>query len=160
MSRLSLTLLSAILLAPSILVANAAPAAKEGRNSTNAFPGLPLMPAGSVVQGIVLPRYEDGRVVSLIKIATLKVLSVSLLSVEDLVAALYDESGNMTKIITPKGYIDFADNLVRSEGAITMEDPRFKVSGQCLHFNTLRKVGVLRGPVRTVLSSTQNHSQR
>ncbi len=109
---------------------------------------------------IVLPRYEEGRVVSLIKIAQLKVESVSMLSAEDLVAALYDQSGNMTKITTMKGYIDFACELVSSEGQITMEDPRFRVRGQQLHFDTLRKVGVLRGPVRTVIPASQNYSKR
>ncbi len=160
MLRSFLILLSCVLFVSPCLAADAAPAVAGAKDSTNAFPGLPLMPEGSVVNRIVLPRYEEGRVVSLIKIAQLKVESVSMLSAEDLVAALYDQSGNMTKITTMKGYIDFACELVSSEGQITMEDPRFRVRGQQLHFDTLRKVGVLRGPVRTVIPASQNYSKR
>lgn len=144
----------------------AAPAAQEGqgtsaaKDATDVFPGLPLMPAGSVVKGIVLPRYEAGKVISLIKIATLTVESSSLVSVKDFTAALYDQSGNITKIATPVGFFHFDSSRVNSDGQITMDDPRFRARGQQLHLDTQTRVGVLRGPIRTIIPAAQNYSDR
>lgn len=132
----------------------------QRKDATNAFPGLPLMPAGSVVNGIVLPRYEGGHVTSLIKIARLTVESASIVSAKDLTAALYDSSGNTTKIVTPQATIDFSSEQVSSEGPISMDDPRFSASGQQMDFDALRKRGFLRGPVRTVIPAAQNYSHR
>lgn len=131
-----------------------------GKDATNVFPGLPLMPAGSVVKGIVLPRYEEGKVISLIKIATLTVESPSLVSVKDFTAALYDQAGNITKVVTPLGFFNFDSARVNSDGQITMDDPRFRARGQQLHFDTQKRAGVLRGPIRTIIPAAQNYSDR
>lgn len=156
MRHLLLTLLAATL----ALQPAAAQDTVKGKDSSNLFPGLPLMPAGSVVKGIVLPRYEEGKVISLIKIATLTVESPSLVSVKDFTAALYDRAGNITKIATPLGFFNFDSSRINSDGQITMEDPRFRAHGQQLHFDTQQRVGVLRGPIRTVIPAAQNYSSR
>ncbi len=134
--------------------------AVQAKDSTSAFPGLPLMPAGSVVKGIIVPRYESGKVSSLIKIAELKVESSSLLSVKGFAASLYDQSGNITKIVTPLAYMNFETAFVNSQGQISMDDPRFTARGQQLHLDTQKKVGVLRGPIRTSIPAAQNYSHR
>lgn len=146
--------------APAIVQEGEGQSPTPKNDSRSVFPGLLLMATGSVVSRIVLPRYEEGRISSLIKIATLTVETESLVRIKDMTAALYDKEGNMTKIISPQGYIDFTMDRVCSEGKITMEDPRFQVCGQQLYFDTYRKCGVVRGPVRTVIPATQNYTQR
>lgn len=138
-------------LIPTGLWAQEASPLSPSKASTTEFPGLPLLPPGSKVKGILLPRYENNRVSALLKIGTLKVEEASLVRVDDFSAYLYDPEGNTTQITSPTGWFNFKTSHISSSGQISIIDPRYRLRGQQIHFDVTRKLGLVRGPVRTVI---------
>ncbi len=115
------------------------------------FPGLQLLPPGSVVKGISLPRYENHRVTALLRADELTVLSRSELQLTGIVAELYMSSGEVTSIRTGKVTYNFSTGLAESHAETQVSDPRFTARGNGLIFSSTRKQGLLRGPVRTTV---------
>ncbi len=117
------------------------------------FPGLQLLPPGSIIEGINLPRYEEGRVTSLIKAHALKVITRSLVRIEKLSAALYDKKGYVSNISSASANYDFAAQRIHSAGLTEIKDSRIRAVGGGVIINVPKRTGVLRGPVRTILAA-------
>ncbi len=115
------------------------------------FPGLQLLPPGSVIKGISLPRYENHRVTSLMRAAELRIVSRSELRLTGLVAELYAPSGEVTGIHTGQVDYSFETKLAESRAETRVSDPRFTARGSGVIFSSARKQGLLRGPVRTTI---------
>ncbi len=111
-----------------------------------------MMPPGTVLEGIKLPRYEGARVTSLIQAKLLRVLTRNEVNLEELFAEIYDERGFTTTLKSPTGHYDFRSGDVRSSGRTDVYDTRFRAKGQHLYYSTATQRGHLRGPVRTILS--------
>ena len=119
------------------------------------FPALQLLPPGSVVKGISLPRYLNHRVVSLFRSSELKILTRSEVQLSDISAEMYAPSGETTRIATPQVHYDFRTEMAEGSGETTVSDPRFSASGKGVIFSATRQCGLLRGPVRTTVSFAQ-----
>ncbi len=119
------------------------------------FPAVALLPPGTVVEGIKLPRYEGARVTALIQAKNLQVLSRNEVSIEGLLVELYGESGHTTSLSAEAGKYDFRVEEVRSSGRTSVHDPRFRAQGAQLLYSTTQQRGHLRGPVRTIISRSQ-----
>ncbi len=129
------------------------PAALTGGTSApGEFPAISMLPPGTVVEGITLPRYEGPRISSLIKANSLRVLSRHEVSIKGLLAEVYDKEGYITAIKSDTGDYNFRTSVVQTTGKTFMKDQRFRAQGKELTYSAETQRGILRGPVRTILS--------
>ena len=124
------------------------------------FPALQFLPAGSVVEGISIPRYENHRVTALLMAESMQVQDRSTVVMRALEASLYGEDGNQTDIETDSVSYSFATKTAQSTGTAQVKDPRFSAKGKEVIFNTTIRKGFLRGPVTTTVSASQFSSSK
>ena len=93
------------------------------------FPGLQLLPPGSVVKGISLPRYENHRVTALVQIRELRVESRTRITLEGIAATLFSKDGFRTAVSTPRATYDFSTMRAETSGRTTVRDGRFTARG-------------------------------
>ncbi len=144
---------------PALLLALLAPLAHAqlGADSVGKgeFPALQLLPPGSVVKGISLPRYVGSRVASLFRAAELKVLSRSDVELSGIEAELYSPTGEVTRISAPLVRYSFRSEQAGGNGNTSVTDPRFTARGSGVIFSSTRQCGLLRGPVHTTVNIRQ-----
>lgn len=141
---LSLFLLTAVPLLPAQVASRTA-----GKNE---FPALQLLPPGSKVQGISLPRYENHRVTAHIIADLLEVCSRHLVQMHAIRTMLYGENNETTEIRLDKAEYNFATSVMTSNAPASVVNPRFTARGASVIFNTATQQGFLRGPVYTSLT--------
>lgn len=151
MSRRALSLL---LLLPLALSARGA----DGAGSADAvgageFPGLQLLPAGSVVENISLPRYENHRVTALLQADKLCIIDRRTVELQGIRGTLYNTDGTKTEVQAGNVRYDFTTKKAISAGTVSVNDARFSARGERLLYNTTNNRGVLVGPVRTTFSA-------
>ncbi len=123
--------------------------------SKGEFPALQLLPPGSIVKGISLPRYVDHRVASLFLARELEILSRSDVRLSGIEVDLYSLRGETTHISTPQVHYSFRTEQARGDGATTVTDPRFTAQGSGVIFSSTLQCGLLRGPVHTTVDTRQ-----
>lgn len=120
---------------------------------TGEFPGLQLLPAGSVVENISLPRYEHHRVTALLQAEKLCILDRRTAELHGIRGTLFNEDGTKTEIQAGSVRYDFTTKRAVSSGTVSVSDARFSARGERLLYNTTNSRGVLVGPVRTTFST-------
>lgn len=121
------------------------------------FPGLQLLPPGSVLRGISLPRYEEHRVAALFTAEKMEVKSRSLVVLSALRVHLYDRNGETTDLDSAEAHCDFARARVISPVQTRLVSPRMEAQGTALVYDTERHVGLLKGPVGTAIRMDKTH---
>jgi len=116
------------------------------------FPALQLLPAGTVLENITLPRYKDARVTSLMKLERLLILSNTLMRIDGLNISMFSEDGGIQRISSDSAEYDFEQKTVRTQGATHLLDDRIRIQGNQIFFDTQTQRGMLKGPVRSVFS--------
>ena len=117
------------------------------------FPALQLLPPGSVVKGISLPRYLNHRVVSVFRSTELKILTRSEVQLTGIRAQMFSATGETTHIVTPMVHYSFRTEKAVGEGDTSVSDPRFTARGKGVVFSATRQCGLLRGPVHTTVNT-------
>lgn len=117
------------------------------------FPGLQLLPPGSVLRGISLPRYEEHRVTALFTAERMEVKSRNLVLLKGVHVQLYDKEGGTTNLETADAHYDFSRSRVTSPVRTSLVSPRMEAEGMSLVFDAERQVGLLKGPVVTAIRS-------
>ncbi len=120
----------------------------------NEFPGLQLLPPGSKVRGISLPRYENHRVSALLMSELLEILTRSEIRFTGIRAKLYADNGEITTVLCPRADYDFSKSAVTTADSAEVDSTRFTASGAGVIFSTKTNMGILRGPVRTTVNSS------
>lgn len=118
------------------------------------FPGLQLLPEGSVVRGISLPRYENHRVAAMVMADELQVATRSVVLLRNIRSELYDEGGHVTSVTCGDARYDFSRAGVSTDKPAKVKDPRFSAAGTGVVFSTRSRKGMLMGPVRTTFVSS------
>lgn len=149
MKRLCTSLCAAALCAP--LLWGQTP---RSEMAASEFPGLQLLPPGSLVKGISLPRYEKHRVSALLMADLMEVLTRSDISFTSIRANLYAENGEITLVTCPKAAYDFRTKMVNSTTRTEVDSTRFSALGTGVTFSTETNMGVLKGPVRTTVKNS------
>lgn len=116
------------------------------------FPGLQILPPGSVVEDISLPRYEHHRVSALFQAKRLCIISRRVVELQGIRGTMYGVDGTTTEFHTESAQYDFTTKRISSAGAAEVTDPRFSARGNKLLYDSGNRRGVLLGPVRTSLS--------
>lgn len=150
---------------PTILCALSLAAPSWGQVPTddvgaNDFPALQLLPPGSIIKGISLPRYENHRVSALITAKEMEVQTRSLVRLALIHAALYAGNGETTTVSSPEAQYDFKARNIQSSTATEISHPRFTARGEGVLFNTSTGIGLLKGPVHTTLSAESFHRNK
>ncbi len=120
----------------------------------NEFPGLQLLPPGSKVRGISLPRYENHRVSALLMTELLEILTRAEIRLTGIRAQLYAENGEITTVICPQADYDFSKSAVTTTDSAEVDSTRFTARGAGVIFSTKSNMGILRGPVRTTVNNS------
>lgn len=115
------------------------------------FPGLNIMPAGSVVRNISLPRYEGHRVSSLMVAERMEVVSPRLVKLSKVRSSLFALSGEVTVIEVERAEYNFDTEKLSTDKRVTLTDPRFRADGTSAVFSNARQQGLVRGPVHTLI---------
>mgnify|MGYP003289266592 CR=1 FL=1 len=119
----------------------------------NEFPGLQLLPPGSKIKGISLPRYEKHRVTALIMADLMEILTRSDLAFTTIRANLYAENGELTKVNCQKADYSFRDKMVKSTTTTEVDSTSFTAKGTGVTFSTATNVGFLHGAVHTTVKN-------
>ena len=119
------------------------------------FPGLNLLPVGSVVNNISLPRYEGHRVSSLILADKLEVVSPRLVRLYGVRSSLFALTGEVTVIELERAEYDFEIERLRTDKPLRLTDPRFRADGTAAVFINTRQQGFVRGPVHTLIHTAK-----
>lgn len=117
------------------------------------FPALQLLPPGSIIKGISLPRYDNHRVSALITADEMEVRTRSRIRLALIHASLYAEDGETTTVSSKEALYDFRTREIQSPTATEVRHPRFTAQGTGVQFNTSTGVGLLKGPVHTTLTA-------
>lgn len=115
------------------------------------FPAVQLLPPGSELTGISLPRYENHRVASLTTAEKLLVVTNSIVSLTKLRVFIYDKDGDTIELTTDELTVDFATKRVRTTGKITITSSKFSGEGDGVVYSQDNGTGILKGPVRTTI---------
>lgn len=123
------------------------------------FPGLQLLPPGSVVKGLSLPRYENHRVSALLQADELRVISRQEISLTDILADLYAENGDVTSVRCKVAGYNFKKKAVETQADAEVKHPNFSAKGQGVIFSTARRIGYIKGPVRTTIRTANKNAK-
>lgn len=127
--------------------------AAENTAGAGEFPGLQILPPGSEIEDISLPRYEGHRVSAYLKAGKLKVVSRTVIELQKIAATLFGENGERTSITAGCVVYDFRTQKARTtDEGITLTDHRFTAKGKQVLFDTGIQRGILLGPVHTTVS--------
>lgn len=119
------------------------------------FPGLQLLPVGSVIKGITIPRYEAHKVAALMRAGEMTVASRTTVQLQKIIVNLYDEKGAVTVAKAPGVEYDFTTKHAFTTGKVTLTDERFTAEGVKALYHSETQRGILIGPVRTTISAAQ-----
>ena len=117
------------------------------------FPPLQFLPAGTVVEGISIPRYENHRVSSLLLADKLIVKNRKTVVLENLTASLYGTDQTQTDVKAGDVTYNFSTKVAKTTGTAQVSDPRFSAKGNGVIFSTVTNKGFLHGPVVTTVSA-------
>lgn len=121
------------------------------------FPGIRFIKPGSILQNIVVPRYENHRLTAKLNFASMEVLDRSHVLAKDLVALMFDRTGGCTRIVTETAVFSFLDDTLRSGVRTTIQSDRFRAGGSDLTVQTKTHRGFLRGPVAMEMPALGSH---
>ncbi|MEG2971097.1 MAG: hypothetical protein RR808_06430 [Akkermansia sp.] len=114
------------------------------------IPGLELMPPGSKLKNVSLPRYEGLKLTLLVTSTQMTVVSPREIKGERVLAYLYDPNHRNEMQMSMKDASFFFDTkILVSRGETTINDPRFQALSQGVIFDSQQKKGFMRGPVTT-----------
>ncbi|MBE6410119.1 MAG: LPS export ABC transporter periplasmic protein LptC [Akkermansia sp.] len=117
------------------------------------FPGLQLLPVGSVIKGITVPRYEAHKVTALMRAGEMTVASRTTVKLQKVNVRLLDDKGAATVAQTPGVEYNFTTKHAFTTGKVTLEDERFTAEGTKALYHSESQRGIVIGPVRTTISA-------
>ena len=124
---------------------------KDGEEAKSAFPSLDILPEGSILQRVRLPRYDkDFNPSSLLKADKLTVVDSSKIDGENVTIELYEKTGKVQAHVEMRHAIyDQKDSTLHANESITVHGESFEASGKGLVFHWQSKRGFLLGPATT-----------
>ncbi|MGN0868053.1 MAG: hypothetical protein ACI4O9_00825 [Akkermansia sp.] len=117
------------------------------------FPALQLLPPGSEIEGISLPRYENHRISALLQAERLCIVSRRAVELRGIRALIFNADGTRTEIDAPVASYDFTTLRGSAADSIRVHNPRFEARGGRIDYDTVKRRGILLGPVRTTIST-------
>lgn len=118
------------------------------------IPAISLLPDGSELQGVVLPRYDEKlRLTGALQADKLTLIGPEVLQGEQVLVRLIDpdrEQGE-TRIELGFAVLDQARGILRANEDVTIDAARFTATGSALHLAFETGRGFVNGPATTVI---------
>lgn len=160
MNKLLAILLPALLAPLTVAPLAATPSNPNDPVASDEFPALQLLPVGSIVRGIVIPRYAEHRAVAKLCAEEMRVATRSVVELKRISATLYAPDKQNTRLDSASARYSFKTDEVIADGDTSVEDPRFRAQGTAAVYSTGKGRGILHGPVHTTISTKQLSSRR
>ncbi len=120
------------------------------------IPAIAMLPDGSELKGVMLPRYDENhKLVGVLKSRTMQLVNAGQIDGRTVSIELYNPDQS------PKGRIDLISATIYQEkGIVTASEPveiksdRMTASGSGLYYSFKQGKGFLLGPTTTVLKPT------
>lgn len=121
---------------------------------------ISLLPDGSVMHGVLLPRYDDERrLVGDLHAETLTLISPERIQGEDVLIRFFNPDRSLrAKVQLQKALFDSEKALLRANQPIEIINDRLKVKGSGLVYEFQNGEGFLIGPVSTRIHATQKET--
>ena len=135
---------SCLLLAPLTVVAATAPDRREKS-------AVSMLPDGSELQGVLIPRYNERReLVGTLKADLMKLVNQDRVSATDVTIKYYAENQQPAgRIDLTEAVYDQSTGLIQAEEAVKVRSTRLNADGMGLHYDMQGGDGFLVGPART-----------
>jgi len=123
------------------------------------FPAIELLPAGTVLKNVRLPRYKNYQLSGLLLADQMKVISANELSGEQVRLQLVRPQGRQATLQFGQARYLFAQATLHATQGVQMNDVNFSASGSRMVLNLDKQQGFLVGPVKTSLVMPSNRSR-
>lgn len=157
MLKLSFTfILAGLMLGMTVLADTAPPKGPTPlANVDKKLPMLDLLPVGSILDYVSLPRYEGPRLTMLLTADKMKVAAPHEIAGYLLNIYLYGKDGQTTHMSSGEASYLLDKKLIISRQETTIREPKFSATGSGLYLDTSTKRGFLLGPVTTSIHMDQ-----
>ncbi len=152
-------LTAAALALPAVSVAGAQPAAPAAAVDSGAWKKIfTLLPPGSELKEVMLPRYDEAqRLASVLKAKVMTLVNESQIEGKSIVVEFFNPDK------TPRGRIDLATATIdKTRGLLTTHHPveiridGMKTTGNGLHYDLEMGEGFITGPATTIIRPRQS----
>ena len=142
--------LTVVLFPPATSAQNAAET-NEKKKEKGAFPTLNILPEGSILRRVRLPRYDkDFNPTSLLAAEQLTVLDSYRIEGEGVTIELYEQDGSLqAKTKMRRAIYDRKNSTIEAKEAIYLKGTNYVASGSGLIFNWKSEQGFINGPTST-----------
>jgi len=144
----------AICLTLALPMAHAADEAANDESGMRKIPAISVLPDGSELEGVVLPRYDQNlRLTGSLHAGRLTLVSPEVIRGENVRISLIDpdrEQGNI-RIDLGNAVLDQASGIIRASEDVTMVSARFTATGTALHLEFEAGRGFVSGPATTLI---------
>ena len=146
MNKLLATLLPALLAPLTLAPLAASPSNPNDPVASDEFPALQFLPVGSIVRGIVIPRYSEHRAVAKLCADEMLVATRSTVQLKRISATLYGPDKQNTRLDSAEARYSFKTDEVIADGDTSVHDPRFRAQGPPLFTPPGRDAAFCTGP--------------
>ena len=154
-------ILSALVLLHPALHAEEAPAAPRRQ-----IPAVSLLPSGSKLHGVMLPRYDDKqRLSAVLKADVMTLVTDQQIGGDQVTLAFYHtDQSPRARVEMKNALLDQATGLLEAGGGVTLRGDRIEADGSGLIYHMEKAKGFLTGPAETRIrahnETTMNHQNR
>ena len=154
---MKILLAAAVLALPAISLAGPEPDAPEAAEDAGAWKKIfNLLPPGSELKEVMLPRYDAQRLTSVLKAKLMTLINENQIEGKSIVIEFFNPDK------TPRGRIDLATATIdKTRGLLTTRQPveiridGMKTTGTGLHYDLEMGEGFITGPATTVIRPRQ-----
>lgn len=127
---------------------------REPEENDRAIPAISLLPEGSILEKVMIPRYDkDRRLSSVLRSERMVLIKTHLISGETVSIVAYNpDRSQKARVDLKQALFDQKKNLLRADEAVTINSDRLTSSGTGLIFSVEKSEGVLLGPAITTIT--------
>ncbi len=140
-----------LLLAPLVAAAN------EAADNQKKATAVSVLPDGSELHGVLIPRYNDRRqLVGVLKADSMQLVTRERVSATTVAIEYYDDNQQpQARIDLTKAIYDQTAGMIRADEAVKLRSNRLNADGMGLHYDIHGGDGFLIGPARTWIPAPQ-----
>lgn len=124
-------------------------AIQESNKSSGTPIDLPA-PIGEDMKGIIIPQYDaDGRRVMNFTAEKARKINEEEVEVESLKIGFFERDGKDVTVLVPKGIFHLDTKILTTGSTITIKREDFEMVGDSASFDTIKRLGTMKGHVHT-----------
>jgi hypothetical protein len=126
----------------------------EPEDNDRTIPAISLLPEGSILEKVLIPRYDkDRKLTSVLRSDRMVLVRTDLISGESVSIVAYNpDRSQKARVDLKQALFDQKKNLLRADEAVTIQSDRLVSTGTGLVFSIEQSEGVLLGPAVTTIT--------